>query len=454
MYLFFFSYFVARQAFIDNRSSIDRWLNRTCFISSLKRDDLLNDARRAYHSYGLCSSSSIIGECSQGFDATNQGHDIGHLIIIYDNIKQTFDYTFLFTNDYEHIFLKESKLKCFIYGTGRKSSKCREINLLDPNEINPKHNMTWWRDPSTLYEHLKELIELLNYNEHMNNQTDVNENKFYEKYFSDQYLLSKDLQDKYLLKNTIEFSKNDCDRNQTTIYTPYLSTWISPQTKNIQLNSTFFKFLKVHQVENEHQQPICSYPNIDKINSTKNLQLIDHILQQAKTNLTLYRSETILRPILLNLLFEKNPTLINREIDDQQLIGLYLASGLDLPEYNTSWLYFHILSLYWRLMGNASEALNCLFQSHVLSPNHVEDLTYLSMALIIYNSQKNLNQAIYLLYESLAINPTGLLLTHFTLGNAMGKKGYRDLAEQWYQSTLKLKADFEPAKQRLRAIQC
>ena len=350
--------------------------------------------------------------------------------------------------------MKESKLKCFIYGTGRKSSKCREINLLDPNEINPKHNMTWWRDPSTLYEHLKELIELLNYNEHMNNQTDVNENKFYEKYFSDQYLLSKDLQDKYLLKNTIEFSKNDCDRNQTTIYTPYLSTWISPQTKNIQLNSTFFKFLKVHQVENEHQQPICSYPNIEKINSTKNLQLIDHILQQAKTNLTLYRSETILRPILLNLLFEKNPTLINREIDDQQLIGLYLASGLDLPEYNTSWLYFHILSLYWRLMGNASEALNCLFQSHVLSPNHVEDLTYLSMALIIYNSQKNLNQAIYLLYESLAINPTGLLLTHFTLGNAMGKKGYRDLAEQWYQSTLKLKADFEPAKQRLRAIQC
>jgi tetratricopeptide (TPR) repeat protein len=105
-------------------------------------------------------------------------------------------------------------------------------------------------------------------------------------------------------------------------------------------------------------------------------------------------------------------------------------------------------------MGNASQALNCLFQSHLLSPTNVEDLTYLSMALIIYNSQLNINEGIYLLYESLSIDSTGLLLTHFTLGNAMARKGHLDFAEKWYQSTLKLKSDFEPAKQRLRAIQC
>ncbi|CAF3450935.1 unnamed protein product, partial [Rotaria sp. Silwood2] len=39
-------------------------------------------------------------------------------------------------------------------------------------------------------------------------------------------------------------------------------------------------------------------------------------------------------------------------------------------------------------------------------------------------------------------------------GNAMARKGHLDLAEHWYQSTLRLKPDFEPAKQRLRAIQC
>jgi tetratricopeptide (TPR) repeat protein len=105
-------------------------------------------------------------------------------------------------------------------------------------------------------------------------------------------------------------------------------------------------------------------------------------------------------------------------------------------------------------MGNASQALNCLFQSHLLSPLNVQDFTYLSMGLILYNSQRNINEAIYLLYQSLSIDSTRLLLTHFTLGNAMARKGHLDFAEQWYQSTLKLKSDFEPAKQRLRAIRC
>ena len=105
-------------------------------------------------------------------------------------------------------------------------------------------------------------------------------------------------------------------------------------------------------------------------------------------------------------------------------------------------------------MGNASEALNCLFQSHLLSPTNVHDFSYLSMALILYNSQRYTNEAIYFLYQSLSIDSTALLLTHFTLGNAMARKGRLDLAEQWYQSTLKLKSDFEPAKQRLRAIRC
>lgn len=141
-------------------------------------------------------------------------------------------------------------------------------------------------------------------------------------------------------------------------------------------------------------------------------------------------------------------------VDDKALIGSYLASGLSSPAYNTSWLFFHTVSLYWRLMGNASQALNCLFQSYILSPSDLHDFTYLSMALMLYNSQLNTNEAIYLLYESLSIDSKSFLLAHFTLGNAMARKGRLDFAEQWYQSTLKLKSDFEPAKQRLRAILC
>ncbi|CAF3559267.1 unnamed protein product [Rotaria sordida] len=460
----------SHQSIVDNRSSINRWLNRSCLISTMKRDELLNDAQRAYRLYGLCSSSLIINnnninnnnrindECSQGYAVTNYGNDIGHIIIIYDSLKQTFDYTFLFTNDYRNIFLKESKLKCIIYGTGRKSSKCYDLNIIDPNELNSKHNMTWWRDPSTLYEHLKELIEIMNYEYELNNNTqllnnnDNDNDNIYEKYFSDYYIFSKEIQEKYLLNNYINIDKNDCINKSLITYTPYLSTWISPQTKNIYLNYTFFKQIKKDNYE--LNQPICLYPFIEQINTTKNIQILDYIIKKANENLTLYRSETILKPILLNLLFEKNPTTMNKGGDDKVLIGSFLAAGLDSPVYNTSWLFFHTISLYWRLMGNASQALNCLFQSYLLSPSNVQDLTYLSMALLLYNSQLNINEAIYLLYESLSIDSHSLVLTHFTLGNAMARKGHLDLAEQWYQSTLKLKPDFEPAKQRLRAIQC
>lgn len=145
---------------------------------------------------------------------------------------------------------------------------------------------------------------------------------------------------------------------------------------------------------------------------------------------------------------------LSRLGDEKVLIGSILASGLSMSTYNSSWLYFHTASLYWRLMGNASEAFNCLFQSHSLSPTHVQDYSYLSMALILYNSQIHVNEAMYFLYESLAVDRHSLILTHFTLANVMARKGQLKSAEQWYQSTLALKSDFEPAKQRLRAIQC
>jgi hypothetical protein len=172
--------------------------------------------------------------------------------------------------------------------------------------------MTWWRDPSTLYEHLKELIEIMNYEQQSTNQTELTNKKiFYEKYFSDHYILSKDIQEKYLLNNQIYFNKNDCFNKSSLTFTSYLSTWISPQTKNIFLNHTFFKQIK--KENGPINEPICSYPIIEQINTTKNLQLIDYIIKKANRNLTLYKPETILRPILFNLLFEKNPNVINKE---------------------------------------------------------------------------------------------------------------------------------------------
>lgn len=307
---------------VDTRSSIDRWLNRSASAGSSRREELFLEAQRAYRSYGLCPSASSTSaltsnhpdnECSQGFAVTEQGLDIGHLIIGYDPVKRTFAYNIVFTNDYEYFFQREGQLRCLIYGTGRKSSKCRDpsLNMVDPNELNPKHNMTWWRDPSMLYQHLKELIEVMNFEQRSKNRTELQPNEFYESYFSDQYLLSKPMQEKYLFPNDYRTKKSDCQNKSAVTFTPYLSTWISPQTKNIVLNATFFKHLK--RGSKSPIEPICPSPIVQQGNSSKNMQLINYILRKIHRNSSLYRPETILRPILMNLLFEKTPANVNRE---------------------------------------------------------------------------------------------------------------------------------------------
>ena len=307
---------------VNNRPSIDRWLNRSNVVPSTRREELFLEAQRAYRSYGLCTSSSSTSalmtnhpdnECSQGFAVTQQGYDIGHLIIGYDTVKQTFAYNIVFTNDYEYFFQREGHSKCLIYGTGRRSSKCRDpsLNLSDPNESNPKHNMSWWRDPSMLYEYLKELIEMMNYDQRSENRTHAHPNELYEHYFSDQQLLSKSIQEKYLLNNPYRTKKMECQNKSSVTYTPYLSIWIAPQTKNISLNSTFFKQLK--RGAKGSLEPICPSPIVQQGNDSKNMQLINYMLQKLSRNSSLYRPETILRPILLNLLFEKNSPSGSRE---------------------------------------------------------------------------------------------------------------------------------------------
>lgn len=96
--------------------------------------------------------------------------------------------------------------------------ECHELNIRDSYEINQKHNLTSWRDPSTLYEH---------HNEQMNNQSDINGNKFYEKYVSDQYLFSKDLQEEYLLKSPIQYSRKSNEIQ--SIYTIFIHVDITTE---------------------------------------------------------------------------------------------------------------------------------------------------------------------------------------------------------------------------------
>lgn len=314
-----FCLILGQEIFIDDHGAIDRWLNRSSQVLVNKRNVLLAEAQRAYRTYGLCTSSSSVAntltsdECSQGFSVTLQGEDIGHLILFYDQMKQTFGYTIVFTNDYEHLFQRENQMKCLIYGTGRKSSKCRDetLNIVDLNEINPKHNTSWWRDPSMLYEYLKEMIEIMNNQQRLKNRTNVQQYDLYENYFTDQYLLSKSIQEKHLLKNPLSFSQKECQNKSSNSYSQFLPTWISPQTKNVPFNATVFKPLR--KLPKTNSEPVCSLSKVEQPNNTKNSQLIRYILKRVNKDLTLYRPETILRPVLASLLFEKNPNNIQKE---------------------------------------------------------------------------------------------------------------------------------------------
>jgi len=123
-----------------------------------------------------------------------------------------------------------------------------------------------------------------------------------------------------------------------------------------------------------------------------------------------------------------------------------------LSQQPNSWILSTAAALYWRVKGNAVEAINCVRHSLFYAPNNMRDIPLISLANIMHRSGL-FNDAIIATNMALEISPT-FVVSHFTMANIYTSKRDMEKAKQFYLSTLTLQSTFEPAMDRLLSVMC
>ncbi|XP_041472633.1 tetratricopeptide repeat protein 17-like [Lytechinus variegatus] len=214
----------------------------------------------------------------------------------------------------------------------------------------------------------------------------------------------------------------------------FYSTWISITAKDMRLDD-FIDFHTQLTREELQIQPYCD------AKLPASMHTLDHIPAMALRGTLTYEAEQGLKEVIQS---------INGGYMDHDEVGTRVAKLLEKdPE---SWVATNMAALYWRIEGKSLNALHCLRHALHYSPSNMKDLAMVSIA-NIFHRVGMYEDAATVAKMAIDISPQ-LVINHFTLANIYSSKGQWDHALDFYQSTLRLQPDFQPAVERLRTIQC
>ncbi|CAJ0557821.1 unnamed protein product, partial [Mesorhabditis spiculigera] len=126
--------------------------------------------------------------------------------------------------------------------------------------------------------------------------------------------------------------------------------------------------------------------------------------------------------------------------------------GMNGKESDVHWLLTVVSSLYWRVVGDAPKAIGCLRYSLNHCPPHMRDVALVALSNVCHQAGL-LHSALVTAGMALEQSPH-LAAIHVTVANIYASIGDYERALQFYYSTLSLQNNFEPAKDRIRAIYC
>lgn len=216
----------------------------------------------------------------------------------------------------------------------------------------------------------------------------------------------------------------------------FTSTWLSVSAKNM----NFASYLPASElVLTEAWSPVCEV-------TPPSLRSLDHLSGLKMKDQLQYQAEIGLKEAFQTLAGKKEEG--NKESIEK--VGARIAYGLS--KNRNSWILSTAAALYWRVQGNAVEALNCIRHSLYFAPNDMRDIPLISLANVMHRSGLY-NDAVIAANMALEISPT-FVVSHFTLGNIYSSKKDFEKAKLFYISTLALQSTFEPALERLTAILC
>ncbi|KAF0312441.1 Tetratricopeptide repeat protein 17 [Amphibalanus amphitrite] len=226
-------------------------------------------------------------------------------------------------------------------------------------------------------------------------------------------------------------SREQCADIKQINWGQYTSTWLSVSAKNVVV-----ELVPAPVGVYQPRQPVCPDQFPASMATLDNLSGVRHRRQ------LLISPETGLREALQTLTADQPRTV--------EETATRIAMSMD--KNSSSWVLTTAAALYWRVRGDGPRAASCLRIALHHAPRHLKDIPLISLANILHRAGLY-NDALIVCNMALEISPKFVVI-HFTMANIYAAKGDLEKAVSFYQSTLALQASFEPAKERLRAIQC
>ncbi|KAH7730917.1 Protein T19A5.1 [Aphelenchoides avenae] len=203
------------------------------------------------------------------------------------------------------------------------------------------------------------------------------------------------------------------------------STYVSVTAKGVDIEKYIDLSSPVPGISN--LEPICPEPKRIPLPAFDRLPAYIH-----REALKFYKPEKALKDALLTLGHDK-------ESMEHVAARLYLAisASKDVGDDDVHWSVTTAASLYWRVKGDAVNAIRCLRHSLNSSPKEMRDVAMVSLA-SIYLQAGFAHSALVMGGEALKISPDSVVAIHFTLANIYASMGDFPRALMFYYSTVGL----------------
>lgn len=226
------------------------------------------------------------------------------------------------------------------------------------------------------------------------------------------------------------------------LFDTIVPTWVSVTAKGEDIE----KYVDLHGPVPAiaKMQPVC--PTEDKY-ETSSILGMSHIPAFALSDQFLfYQPEKALEKSLKSLGNE-------RDSIEHVAARLHVALTTNLAsKKDVSWLLCVLSSLYWRVNGDSENAMNCLKCALHTAPPNMRDIVLVSLANMCHQTGL-LHSALITASAALSVTPK-MVSIHLTLANIYASIGDYNRALKFYYSTLSIQSNFQPAKDRIKAIYC
>lgn len=237
-------------------------------------------------------------------------------------------------------------------------------------------------------------------------------------------------------KNTVyKATAAECEKMKPVNWNAFTSTWLSVTAKKV--DKGFVDSLP-EPAQSNHMDPICPETPVSLLS-------LDHLAGVKQRKNLKFIAEVGLKEAFKQLTGNKDTGK-----EGVSLMATRIARGL--RKDTKSWVLSTAAALFWRVQGDAVQAIKCLRHALFYAPHQMRDIPLVSLANIFHRAGLY-NDAIITTNMALEISPKFVVI-HFTMANIYASKKDIPMAKEFYKSALTLQSTFEPAYQRLMSIVC